>query len=470
MSNVSRLICALLAVMIANTLLDSAAQSQMYQAAPRGPLARLIRTPDETGTLPPYALADQTGAIQRYVEPVPGIDLEAYVNQVVSVRHDTGQTLLASQLDLTSQSLMPLIGESGPEAAVQTPYDRSVRQAQHVDRDDSTVELIEEGVPMPNGAVPVQGSMPMGVMPQGAVYPDGAFPMYSGEMQPGMPMPGMTMPGMTMPGMYGDPMYCDPMTCGPQMAPYPGQYIGPESAGFVQPYCPPQQQKHERSHIYADVDLMFLRAHLMEEGFGKLSEKYEFTPRFIFGFTDVGGLNGRIRYWTYGRENDVLSDGNVRLEFDVWDIEGTHHFTGRRSVVALAAGVRFAQINLSDQDDDEAGTDLLGLTMAADGFTPCITSSHGTVGFVYGGRLSLLGGDWGGDDDHDFIDERHRDDNVVVHELYAGIECSRCYRNCNVHARLAWEMQNWHSDVISDSTNIDTVALLGPGLQIGAEF
>jgi hypothetical protein len=31
-------------------------------------------------------------------------------------------------------------------------------------------------------------------------------------------------------------------------------------------------------------------------------------------------------------------------------------------------------------------------------------------------------------------------------------------------------MQNWHSDVISDSTNIDTVALLGPGLQIGAEF
>jgi hypothetical protein len=442
----------------------------MYQAAPRGPLARLVRTPDETGTLPPYALADQTGAIQRYVEPVPGIDLDAHVNKIVAVRHDTGQILLASQLELPSQSqpLMPLIGEPGTEA-VRIPYDRTVRQAQHVDSDDTTVELIEDGDPMPDGAVPVQGAVPMGAMPQGVVYPDGSYPMY-GEMQPGVPMQGMPMPGMAMPGMHGDPMYCDPMTCGPQMAPYPGQFIGPESAAFVQPYCPPQQQKQERPHIYADVDLMFLRAHLMEEGFGKLSEKYEFSPRFIFGFTDVGGLSGRIRYWTYGRENNVLNDGNVRLEFDVWDIEGTHHFIGRRSIVALAAGVRFAQINLSDQDDDEAGTDLLGLTMAADGFTPCFTSSAGSVGFVYGGRLSLLGGDWGHDVNHDFITDRHRDDNVVVHELYAGIECSRCYRSCNVHARLAWEMQNWHSDVISDSTNIDTLALVGPGLQIGAEF
>jgi hypothetical protein len=440
----------------------------MYQGAPRGPLARLVRTPDESGTLPPYALADQTGAIQRYVEPVPGIDLDAYLNQIVTVRHDTGQTLLASQLELPSQpqTLMPLIGELGNEAA-QIPYDRTVRQAQHVDSDDSTVELIEDGQPMPDGAVTVQGSMPGGMMPSGVVYPDGGYPMYSGQMQPGM-----AMPGMQMPGMYVDPMYCDPMTCGPQaMGPYQGQFIGPEyaGAGYVQPYNAPQQER-ERSHVYADVDLMFLRAHLMEEGFGKLSEKYEFSPRFIFGFTDVVGLNGRIRYWTYGRENRVLNDGNVRLEFDVWDIEGTHHFAGRRSVVALAAGVRFAQINLSDQDDDEAGTDLLGLTMAADGFTPCFTSSAGSVGFVYGGRLSLLGGDWGHDDNHDFVTDRHRDDNVVVHELYAGIECSRCYRSCNVHARLAWEMQNWHSDVISDSTNIDTIALLGPGLQIGAEF
>src|SRR5262245_53061823 len=49
----------------------------------RLPLARLIRNPDESGTGPKYALADQAGNIQRYVEPVPGIDLDPYVGYAV---------------------------------------------------------------------------------------------------------------------------------------------------------------------------------------------------------------------------------------------------------------------------------------------------------------------------------------------------------------------------------------------------
>jgi hypothetical protein len=439
----------------------------MSPAPQRGPLARLVRTPDESGTLPPYALADQSGAIQRYVEPVPGIDLELYVNQIVTVRHDTGQTLLASQLDLPSQGLMPLVGQSGTSATGQAAYDPSVRQARHVDSDDSTVELIEEGQPVPDGAMQMQ--VPAEAMPQ-AVYPDGSYPAFPGEMAPGMPVYADPMSGNPM---YGNQMYCDPTTCGPQamgpfIGPYPGTCGGGYPAGgFVQPNPTPEP---ERAHLYADVEINFLRSHLMEEGFGKLSEKYEFSPRFIIGFTDLAGLNGRVRYWTYGRETDLLDDGNIRLEFDVFDVEATHHFGGRRALIALAAGVRFAQIDLEDQDEDEAGSDLLGLTFAADGFTPFLTFRDGNVAFAYGGRLSLLGGDWGGDDNHDFINERRRDDNVVVHELYAGIECSRCYRSCNLHARLAWEMQNWHSDVISDATDIDTIALVGPGLQIGAEF
>ena len=93
----------------------------------------------------------------------------------------------------------------------------------------------------------------------------------------------------------------------------------------------------------------------------------------------------------------------------------------------------------------------------------------GRIGWVYGGRLSLLGGDWGSDG-NDFITERHRDDNVVVHELYAGIEAARCFRSCNVHARLAFEMQNWDSDVLSEAADIGTIGFVGPGIQIGAEF
>jgi hypothetical protein len=463
MSSMSRTLCLghLLAIVLA--IFVASAAAQMAPPGSRGPLARLVRNPDQSGSLPPYALTDQTGAIQRYVEPVPGIDLDAYVNQIVTVRHDTGQTLLASQLDFPSPGLMPLVSDYGQGGLSQPPYDRSVRQVQHVDRDDTTVELIEEGESVPNGAMHV----PQGAMPQ-TVYPDGSYPMFPGEMSPGMPM--YADPS------YGNAVYCDPMYCGQQgMAPYVGPYPGAygaeyPNADFIQPHAQAAQAVQERAHIYADVEINFLRAHLMEEGFGKLSEKYEFSPRIILGFTDIGGLNGRVRYWTYGRQTDVLDDGNVRLEFDVFDFEATHHFTGRRSIVVLAGGVRFAQINLDDQDEDEAGTDLLGLTVAADGFTPFLTFNGGSVGWAYGGRLSLLGGDWGGDDDNDFINERHRDDNVVAHELYAGIECSHCYRSCNIHARLAFEMQNWHSDVISDSTDIDTIALVGPGLQIGAEF
>src|SRR5262245_26921378 len=72
---------------------------------PRARWARLIENPDQTDGAPPYALTDQTGTVQRYVEPVPGIDLDAHVGQIVGVRHDTGSTILASQLDLPAQPI-----------------------------------------------------------------------------------------------------------------------------------------------------------------------------------------------------------------------------------------------------------------------------------------------------------------------------------------------------------------------------
>src|SRR3954468_11766822 len=75
------------------------------QVPRHAPLARLIETPDQTDGAPPYALADQTGTIQRYVEPVPGINLASHVGQVVKVRLDTGSTLLASQIELPAETI-----------------------------------------------------------------------------------------------------------------------------------------------------------------------------------------------------------------------------------------------------------------------------------------------------------------------------------------------------------------------------
>jgi len=455
--------------MTAALLLVSVANAQQFQAMPRGPLARLVKTPDGSSGLPPYALADQTGTIQRYVESVPGIDLDSYVNQIVSVRHDTGEILLASQLELPAQTLYPMVGEgygrmaaSGRMASTAGNLPRSdfrVQQAEYVDNDDSTVELMEEGESLPPGSVPV----PQVAVPQGAIYPDGS-PAYPGPMPSGMPM-------------GAGPMYYDPMMEGYpagsmdlQYGGYPGDPSG-QDMGFVQPFGQPfGQPPQERPHIYGEVEINFLRAHVMENTFGKLSEKYEFSPRFIIGFTDVGNFSGRVRYWVYGRGTNDLDDGGVHIDFDVFDLEATHRFVGKKSELELAAGLRLAGIEINDSEGDASGADLAGITAAADGWTPLITCSQGCFGWTYGGRLSILAGDWGGDADSDFISSRVRDDNVVVHELYAGIGFSKCCRNLNLNARLAFEMQNWHSDVLSAEGFGNSLGFIGPGVEIGAQF
>jgi hypothetical protein len=65
----------------------------------------LVRNRETAGGLPPYALADAQGKLVRYVEPSPGIPLESYLGQTVEVRHDTGKTVLSSQLVLAGSSL-----------------------------------------------------------------------------------------------------------------------------------------------------------------------------------------------------------------------------------------------------------------------------------------------------------------------------------------------------------------------------
>ncbi|MFV2068419.1 MAG: BBP7 family outer membrane beta-barrel protein [Pirellulales bacterium] len=61
---------------------------------------RLVRNPDTINGSAPFVLLDRYGGIQRYIEPVTDIDLEMYEGEIVGVRRDTGDTLLASQLEL----------------------------------------------------------------------------------------------------------------------------------------------------------------------------------------------------------------------------------------------------------------------------------------------------------------------------------------------------------------------------------
>src|SRR3990172_221321 len=168
------------------------------------PLARLVRNPDESNGGPKYGLADQTGAIQRYVEPAPGIDLEPYVGYAVKVRHDTGRTLLASQLELPGQEKESIleVPDAGGSAA-STGVDSVLRgildgpgamtarsddsicknpaspvqpaqymQGQQYVQGPSTPVVIQEA--MPQGMQSMQGEMPPMMGPQGMVTYDPA--------------------------------------------------------------------------------------------------------------------------------------------------------------------------------------------------------------------------------------------------------------------------------------------------------
>jgi hypothetical protein len=443
----------------------------------RGPFARLVRNPSATAGLPPFALTDRGGVVQRFVEPVPGINLEPYVDQVVTVRHDTGRTLLASQLDLPPRPLVPLLGEPGGNPQISTrlsmlraPKPSIVRAVQFVDDDDGTVQLLPEG-----GESTSESH-------QDTAVPD----------QP--PTPGKTTSiGEELPGplgradateahrdfdLIGDPTFCDPEMVDAYAGEWGGTGRCPECGGYhLSAECEPpfrgqlgygmRSRARPPARLFADVELNFLRTHLNGDAVGKLSEKYEFSPRLILGFRDTDVIDGRVRFWHYDQDTPVLNGGSaIRVQFDVLDLEGTQLFAGRRSEILVAGGLRLASIDLTDDDGDRAGADLLGITFAAEGRTWLGSFEGGRFALVYGGRLAVLGGDWGAELGSDFLSGLTQDDNVVVHELMAGIDYAVCHRDFDFHARLGFEMQNWHSDALAP----DSIGVIGPGFQFGAEF
>jgi hypothetical protein len=433
----------------------STAVAQPVLASAGKPIARLIRNPDPNGGLPPFALTDQAGTIQRYVEPVPEVDLAAYVGEIVVVRHDTGRTLLASQLELP-----PLALQAPPldTANFHIPANSAehFQPVQYTD-DDLTVELLSE-----DNSAAQPSREPPDADPGVLAFPTQEHPL---------PLSGSTPPFNEYP--QWDAPYGDPQACGTADFAYgangsysttPDAYRGGWGLGL-----PVDPHRQTQMRIYGQVEINFLRVHLTEEPLGKLSEKYEFSPRFVVGFTDLGPLDGRVRYWIYGRETRRLPGGSIRLEFDVLDLETTHYVGGRRSEVLLAAGVRFAHLEFEDVNGAAAGSDQVGLTFAADGRTRIQRLEQGRVSWIYGGRLSILAGNWGGDNDHEFINRRIRDDNTVVHELYVGLEYAGSYQGLDVLAQAAFEMQNWHSNTF-DAAGIESISLLGPGVRLGARF
>lgn len=225
--------------------------------------------------------------------------------------------------------------------------------------------------------------------------------------------------------------------------------------------------------FYAELQLLFLRAHVPENAVdddAKLEETHEISPRFIIGYENCNGLGGRIRYWNYDHATAIETEDNViAFDMNIVDIEATQRFQGCRSDVVLAGGVRLGNWESTDDDEDTVDNDLLGLTMAADMRSQLARGCNSELNLVGGGRMSLLGGDWDGNRNHDFIDTE-RDDNIFVWELYAGVEYGVCYYNSYLFTRLAYEVQMWHSAIVDSSGDLDTLGFVGPAWTTGIAF
>jgi hypothetical protein len=218
---------------------------------------------------------------------------------------------------------------------------------------------------------------------------------------------------------------------------------------------------------YAEVQIMWLRAHLLEDAVGKLSEKYEWSPRLVAGYENAHGIGGRGRWWHYSHETPILGGDDIRFRFDVIDVEATSRFAMRKADLVVSGGMRWADVEV-EFDDDAISTGAPGLTAAADLRVELCRKCNAQWAAIGGARFSTLGGDWDGDGG--FIDDV-RDDNITVQELYIGAEYTyQTKGGYHLFTRLTYEIQNWHSDAFSQDAGADSVGFVGPGIHAGASF
>jgi len=220
---------------------------------------------------------------------------------------------------------------------------------------------------------------------------------------------------------------------------------------------------------YAELQNMFMRAHVSEDVVGKLKEKYEYSPRVVLGYEAPSGLGGRVRYWNYTRTtNTVNNNDSLRFDLDVIDAEGTSRFSTKRADLLLSGGFRWADMNVVEDDEDEVDAEMPGITFAVDARAGICGDCRSQWSGVCGARWSILGGDWEGDS-NDVISPTF-DDNLTTHEIYGGFEylCHRC--GYDLYARIVFEMQNWHSDALGETSATDSIGFVGPAIHGGISF
>lgn len=106
----------------------------------RAPIrGKLVNNSSAKKGMPPFALLDQYGGVIRYVKPEKGIDLEAYLGEVVTVRRDTGKVLRASSLELPELMEIDLVDHEEP-----IPAGEPTEAEESILRDEPSDESYED--------------------------------------------------------------------------------------------------------------------------------------------------------------------------------------------------------------------------------------------------------------------------------------------------------------------------------------
>jgi hypothetical protein len=148
--------------------------------------ARLARNPKPDDGNPPYVLIDRYGGIRRYVEPTPTVDLDRYLGQAVTVRRDTGHTLLASQLELpkVARPAGMVVGEGVKLASAEMPAPGEPTLADGIE--GASGEPLPDPIPDPQSMVDGYGGHEGPWFDESGRpinLPEGADPLYLDESE-----------------------------------------------------------------------------------------------------------------------------------------------------------------------------------------------------------------------------------------------------------------------------------------------
>jgi hypothetical protein len=175
----------------------------------------LVRNPNAQRGEPEFALLDSYGRVKRYVEGSERVSLNSYVGKQVRILHDTGKTLLASQLEL------PLSSTRRAE-----PQQASAQQTAHYSNSRRRmVRLAAEEIPMTEKTPIVLEDVLSDAEKRGAAMGMEELPPVEG----GMSHQAMSGPMMGEGSMQEEAMY------GPDMS---GEFVEDQFIPYGEGGCP----------------------------------------------------------------------------------------------------------------------------------------------------------------------------------------------------------------------------------------